>query len=127
MGHMNILFPKLLGQTLRQGSQAKLPSCKCAGSDVASQTRRSACKNQRSSGPICRINLVFLEGLDCISGKGESSLDVNLQGFSDLFRGDIKERFPDSMSSVPYRSCDDVFVTCENASDLLPCRLELLI
>ena len=101
MSHMNILLPKFLGQTLRQSPQTKFPSRKCASSNIAPQTCSSACENQRSSSSICRINGVILECLDCISRKGERSLDVDLQGFSDLFGCDIEERFPDPMSSVP--------------------------
>ena len=85
---------------------------------VDTQTHRSASKNQRPSGPARRINFVILEGPDCtISGKGESSLDIELQGFSDHFRcNNVEERFTDSIGS-----CDDIFVTCEIASDFLPC------
>ena len=98
---MNILLPKFLSQTLRQRPQPKFPSCKCASSNIAPQTRRSACKNQRPSSSIYRINSVILECLDRISRKGKRSLHIDIQAFSDLFRCDIEERFPDLLTSVP--------------------------
>jgi len=61
---MDILFPKLLRQALRQRSQTKLPSSEHTRRRVPPQAGSRAGENQSPSFPLRLVNLILLECQD---------------------------------------------------------------
>ena len=72
MSDVDVLFPKLLRQTLGQCPQAMLSSCKSACDNVASQTGRCSSENEDPPLSVRLLNIVPFERQNSFPREGES-------------------------------------------------------
>jgi hypothetical protein len=96
---MNIIFPKLLRQTLGQRPHPMLCRGKQGSGGVASDARRSACEYQSPPLPFApqcgrRVDLILLELQHGLPGKGKCGNDVRVEGLADLLGCNAEEGAP---------------------------------
>jgi len=107
MCNMNILFPKLLRQALRKGSDAEFASRKRARQSVPSERGRGAREDQRSLLPrttfpalVRGLQTVLREFEEDFFGEGKGSDDVGVQLLADFLVGNFQEGLPDTVPGV---------------------------
>jgi len=112
MGHMNILFPKLLIQALTKAPQRKLARAKQTRRHVPSPRRSRTREDQRPLLPRALIALirltqrVLLERQNRSFGKSERADHVRVRHTLDLLICDLEERLPHGVARVPYSYAD---------------------
>lgn len=74
--YMDILFPKLLCQALRQRSQTKFSSSKCTRRRIPPHARCRAREDQGSSGTLWLLYLILLERQDSLTRESKPCFDV---------------------------------------------------
>ena len=97
---MDILFPKLLCQTLAQSPQREFARSERARENVSSDTSRGASENQRAP-PAQLVDRVFLERQNHLAGEREGRVDVGLLNGFEVGFGHFKEALEHTGAAVP--------------------------
>ena len=108
MSDVDVLFPKLLSQTLGQRPQTVLASRKGACDNVASQTGRCSRENEDPPLSVRLLNIVLFERQNSFPREGEGGSDVGLERGLHFFWGDVEEGLPDSVARVENGGADVV-------------------
>ena len=103
---MDVILPKLLGQTLTECPQTVLTGRESTSDHSTSKTS-SGTREKQSPTSAAFIDSVLLEGRDDFTRKGEGGDDVAFDATLDVVLGDVEEVLPNAMTSVP--QCDSDF------------------
>ena len=103
---MDVILPKLLGQTLAECPQTVLTGREST-SDHSTPKTSGRTGEKQSPTSTALIDSVLLESCYDFTRKGEGGDDVAFDATLDVVLGDVEEVLPNAMAGVP--KCDSDF------------------